>query len=378
MDSLDKGRTTISVESVNQDLLKHNAPHNDDDDDVLPDMDDLLLRRRASRVSRRMSAQLPSFNRIKLNTKLPKSYDELEVNVKPARRKEQVDLSTSVAEFNKIRKSSEPVSSFTNDETIRNRLVRRMTDPITPLSTVKNDDNGQKGRPTADKTAVTDTRTTDKKVQCAMITARLCQDYVFHKLRKNGYKPVYESIPLTDAITYFKIFDALLKIGGILERGVSSVFSSISASIDVSFDDTDTVSRVYSVLAKRIMGGEQDQWSWGRIVALIAISASIGLDCADRMELVEFTILHTCEYFSDNLLTWIQTHGGWTKLIELAKPRKIISERTEENKKKTNIKDLKVLRHSIIEFYRLRGLSVNLTIVLMIAYLICLFYFLLK
>ena len=68
--------------------------------------------------------------------------------------------------------------------------------------------------------------------------------------------------------------------GGILERGVSSVFSSISASIDVSFDDTDTVSRVYSVLAKRIMGSEQDQWSWGRIVALIAISASIGLDCA--------------------------------------------------------------------------------------------------
>ena len=82
MDSLDKGRATISVESANQDAdsLKHNAPH-DDDDDVLPDMDDLLLRRRASRVSRRMSAQLPSFNRIKLNTKLPKSYDELEVRI---------------------------------------------------------------------------------------------------------------------------------------------------------------------------------------------------------------------------------------------------------------------------------------------------------
>ncbi|XP_039250405.2 bcl-2-related ovarian killer protein-like [Styela clava] len=150
-------------------------------------------------------------------------------------------------------------------------------------------------------------------------TARgLCRDYICYRLKRSGFQGrvvITKYEPAKDQNLSFDV----LKIGKTLEDLYPHLFRNLARQLGYVLRSDEELRTLFDRLGSNIIGSNPAEYRWGRILALLAISGSLSIDCIAQghTELVENMVTIFCDFVEVHLLNWIIEHGGWASMAKL-------------------------------------------------------------
>uniref|UniRef100_H2Z3W0 Bcl-2 Bcl-2 homology region 1-3 domain-containing protein n=1 Tax=Ciona savignyi TaxID=51511 RepID=H2Z3W0_CIOSA len=153
------------------------------------------------------------------------------------------------------------------------------------------------------------------------LTIGICRDYICYRVKRDGFGSRV-TVKLYAPAVDQTMSSNILNLGSSFERMFPKSFRQVSRQIGCLFNSEDAIRRLYFRLAVHILGVLEENYTWGRILALLALAGAMAVDCISQGHpgLVEPMIAISSDFIRKNSLDWIIKKGGWHALVDHFSP----------------------------------------------------------
>jgi len=143
----------------------------------------------------------------------------------------------------------------------------------------------------------------------AIETSVLVCDYLRFKLERSDY--VWSSCPPLPRPP-MEVSHSLRALGEEFEEKYSETFSEMCSQLQFTKDTANET--FHGVLNEVFSMGI----TWSRVIAVFSFSGALALQCVKREmpDVVSEISTWLSNYIDENLIRWIEDHGGWNGIIE--------------------------------------------------------------
>lgn len=147
----------------------------------------------------------------------------------------------------------------------------------------------------------------------------LCEDYIYSHLSaivadRDGSDGEETAVPMTGLLT--DVSREIQLIGHRMEATYTTLFRNVSRQINIPLNSEMAVRKALTSIGDFMF--KHSVVSWGRIVALFALSSAMSSECVQngRPELIFAIITQFSEIIDKHVAAWISKQGGWVEIMK--------------------------------------------------------------